>query len=226
MSKHAVSKPQLFFGLLLIIVVASMAVIAETLNSTNDTTSTATSESANPTDASIATDTTTIDAAQAPQRPDLPPSMERITACHTTTWEEPEPTWANCTVVIPTTTCTDVPANKSCSTTSVTQTYLCINGSASVQHQRTDCTTTGFRIDNAVVLNTTGYNCSLTDAGKLYVTCDSIYDGNGDGICTSGESCIQFGIVGNFVTRKERNSRNDWLDKDPSYVIATPEVPQ
>jgi hypothetical protein len=87
-----------------------------------------------------------------------------------------------------------------------------------------DCTTTGYLAAASTIINTTNYNCTVTDDGKVYLTCDSMYDGNGDGVCTSGESCIQFGIVGSFVTRKERNSQDAWQEHDPTYVMVRAEV--
>ena len=90
--------------------------------------------------------------------------------------------------------------------------------------QNDSCTTTGYVAAASAVIDTTGYNCTVTDDGKVYLTCDSIYDGNGDGKCTSGESCIQFGIVGNYVTRKERNSQDTFVDYDTTYVMTRAEV--
>jgi hypothetical protein len=89
-----------------------------------------------------------------------------------------------------------------------------------------DCTTTGYLTAAQAIINTTGYNCTITDDGKIYLTCDSMYDGNGDGKCTSGESCIQFGIVGNYITRKERNSQDTWQDHDTTYTMKRAEVAQ
>jgi hypothetical protein len=152
--------------------------------------------------------------------PDLPASVQRIESCQNTSVQEIVPNYATCSSNTPVTTCSDAPTNASCITTFVARPYPCINGTSTITTTKTSCSTNGYVINNVVTLNTTGYGCSATDNGKVYVTCDSNTDGNGDGICTSGESCVQFGIVGTFVTTQERDSQDQWVDNDPSFGIA------
>lgn len=126
-----------------------------------------------------------------------------------------------------TTPVTDSPGNTSDASAPAAQvSYVMINGTnlttplqAVTTCDQTGCAITAYTVTGAGTMNTTGYNCSVTDNGKVYLTCDSIYDGNGDGICTSGESCIQFGIVGTYITRKERNSQDQWVDHDDSFFL-------
>jgi hypothetical protein len=147
------------------------------------------------------------------------PALVQQQTCATVTWQETQPVIANCTYAYNQTACTDPPTNASCTTTAHTYTYACQAGTTNITKQRQDCTTTGYVLNNETFINTTGYNCSITSDGKAYLTCDSIYDGNGDGICTSGESCLQFGIVGSFVVRKERNTGDQYQVADPSFFL-------
>lgn len=71
------------------------------------------------------------------------------------------------------------------------------------------------------------YNLEYGDWGKctytsedttLIITCDSKLDGNNDGICKPGESCVQFRITTNGVQRFEKNSRYDWVEHDDTFV--------
>src|SRR5258708_5355069 len=178
MSKHAVSKPNLLFGLILVVAIASMAVLADTLaNNSSNQSVTSNQSQATGTDGG----TTLADAA--PQ----------VTAASVQT------------VNIPLNLSTPMQAIQTCD-------------------QSAGCIQSGYIVNGNTLINTTGYNCSVADDGKTYLTCDSVYDGNGDGVCTSGETCVQFGIVGSFITRKERNSQDHWIENDPSFVMPTPPV--
>lgn len=174
----------------------------------------------------VITESSTAQDVQLPMVPsNLPSGMQRIQVCKQVTWDEHAPIYSNCTTTYNQTNCSDAPVNKSCTTVQNSFTYSCINGSATVTKQRQDCATTGFMVSGKFI-NTTDYRCAVTTDGKEFVTCDSIYDGNGDGICTSGESCIQFGIVGNYIVRKERNSQDQFVDSDNSFFLPRTEVTQ
>ena len=194
---RAHSKAYLFFVFCLSAILVSLFVIAED------------------TSAPVTTDAVTI----ARTEGDAAPTLAPVQSCHATSWDEVVREYKNCTITTPLTTCSDAPLNKTCTTIDVTRQGLCDNGTRTVSRERTECTATGYRATSGVVLDTTGYACTVSGNGKAYVTCDSIYDGNGDGVCTSGESCVQFGIVGGFVTRQERNSDDRWADHDATYTL-------
>ena len=149
----------------------------------------------------------------------LPSGVNTITTCKNISFQEQETIWSTCTRTRTEQVCTDVPLNLSCHQEQETETYTCANGTTTVEKTNTICETTGFIINDAIKLNTNTYHCSVIDEGKVYVTCDSIYDGNGDGICTSGESRVQFGIVGNTVQRAIRNSQDKWTETDDSFFL-------
>ena len=45
------------------------------------------------------------------------------------------------------------------------------------------------------------------------------YDGNGDGICTSGESCMKFVVNGDSFEKYEKNSEENFKDDDDSFFL-------
>ena len=159
------------------------------------------------------------------ENPDVS-AVQDIFECKNVTWDETEAIMATCTSDLVWISCSDPPLNKSCTTDVETRSYPCENGTQIAQKTEEVCTPTGHIIDEAIQLNTENYRCSAVDDGKIYVTCDSIYDGNGDGICSPGESCVQFGIVGNTVVRYERNSDVEWKESSDSFYLqkATSEV--
>lgn len=95
-----------------------------------------------------------------------------------------------------------------CSAEQLTYDFTCTIGTESyqsyekvsektVQKSKTTCNKRGYTIDIAgsnkkIDFAKAGYYCSLD--GNI-LTCDSVHDGNGDGICKSGETCIKFEIT-------------------------------
>src|SRR5690349_2059496 len=116
MSKHAVRKPNLLFALILVVAIASMAVLADTI--TNDANS-ETVVATEPADAGIGTHIL--------QDPSVP-TVARVQTCTPTTWQEEQPVIANCTSTYDRITCSDPPTNKTCTTTTITDTYECLTG--------------------------------------------------------------------------------------------------
>jgi hypothetical protein len=152
--------------------------------------------------------------------PDLPLTVQRMQTCQNRTVQTEEPIKTNCTYARTELKCDDEPLNKSCHNQDITGTYECYNGTRTLQSVVTDCTTTGYLVNDHVRINSSQYNCSVEDNGKVYVYCDSIYDGNGDGICQSGESCIRIGIVGGYVETDVRNSQDTFKPADNSFYLA------
>jgi|SRR3989344_4360449 len=116
--------------------------------------------------------------------------------------------------------CTDEPLNQSCYDEIIE--YECEQGKRTVQKTRNICKTKGYTIDNSltsVKLTTEQYACIPAEEpdGSIVVICDSKFDGNGDGICTSGESCQKFVIDGPTIEKYEKNSREDYVESDDSY---------
>jgi len=116
--------------------------------------------------------------------------------------------YGDCIFYLNSTVCEDEPFNTSCVTDTTEQVYQCAIGKEPyqsyekvseqvVQKSKTICNNEGYTIDIAgskkkIDFDKAGYYCSLD--GNI-ITCDSVYDGNGDGICHSGETCIKFKIT-------------------------------
>jgi len=87
------------------------------------------------------------------------------------------------------------------------------------------CTRTGvYEIGNKTFNFRDNWQCSF-ELNNTCVVCDSTKDGNGDGICHSGESCIKWCRTSQGLTKYEKNSRDDFVKVDNSFR-RTKEVPQ
>lgn len=63
------------------------------------------------------------------------------------------------------------------------------------------------------------YQCSsITSSSTLVVICDSNHDGNGDGVCQAGESCVSFIFNRYGHTQLVRNSNSEFSDQDASFI--------
>lgn len=78
--------------------------------------------------------------------------------------------------------------------------YSCVTGYFKDYRNQTICKDIGHQVeDTKIYWGKLGYKCNLEN---LVLSCDSVYDGNGNGICTSGESCIEINIKD--LSKKER----------------------
>ncbi len=112
--------------------------------------------------------------------------------------------------------CVNESTNETCETANTP--YECITGVEKVAKTREKCTAKEYVFDNKIKFSIEGYSCSIgKDASYKIMICDSIYDGNGDGICSSGESCMKFVIVDEEFVQYEKNSRDTFVKEDASY---------
>ena len=95
--------------------------------------------------------------------------------------------------------------------------YSCINSTQMVDKTISDCTVTGLKIHDKFFIPMNDYSCSAIDSDS--VMCDSKYDGNGDGICTSGESCMKFIAVDDTLQKYQKNSKDEFVAEDRSYFL-------
>jgi len=123
----------------------------------------------------------------------------------------------NCIYLSNSTSCEDEPFNTSCVTNTKEIEQQCVIGTESyenyekvrvqvVQKSKTICNNEGYTIDIAgsskkIDFVKAGYYCSLD--GNI-ITCDSVHDGNGDGICHSGETCIKFEVTSKGINKIQR----------------------
>jgi hypothetical protein len=108
--------------------------------------------------------------------------------------------------------------NTSCH--NATENYSCVINTIAVEKTARKCNVKGYHISK-YNLNTEEYSCSVDTADKDSTTiiCDSKYDGNGDGICTSGESCMKYVIDKNSIKSFEKNSKDEYAPTDDSYFL-------
>ena len=57
------------------------------------------------------------------------------------------------------------------------------------------------------------------DRETVVITCDSRFDGNNDGVCSSGESCMQYRVEKGNVQTLMKNSRDDFVASDDSFFL-------
>ena len=108
-------------------------------------------------------------------------------------------------------------ANTDCSQEQLVYNVTCAIGTESyqsyeklsekvVQKNKTVCSKKAYTIGIAgstkkIDFGKAGYYCSLD--GNI-VTCDSVHDGNGDGKCKSGETCIKFEITSQGINTLQK----------------------
>jgi len=118
----------------------------------------------------------------------------------------------NCVYYQNDTKCSDEPFNTSCGVATTEIGFKCSVGKESyqsyekvseqtVQKSRNVCVNKGYTVSisgstKKIDFDKAGYYCSLE--GNI-ITCDSVYDGNGDGKCKSGETCIKFEIANDGI---------------------------
>lgn len=140
--------------------------------------------------------------------------VNKLDMCIDEKYNESTPQYGNCTYNA------DVCDALNTSCHKEARTYTCYTGSVSVEKTSKKCKTDGYKIGKNK-LNTGDYVCNVSDdVDSTTVVCDSKYDGNGDGICTSGESCMKFVVNGNNIDVYKRNSKDEYVKDDPTYFLA------
>ncbi len=169
-------------------------------------------DSPSPEDTSVSTQSTSIS-----------DRVSVIEDCEDHTVEKTEIIKGICSDDIPVLVCDDEPANTSCHTDHVTNERDCVKGMKTSTVTEKRCETKGYVIDNKIKIIVKDYGCSFSEEKEgIVVICDSRYDGNGNGICTSGESCVKYIINGQTYQRLEKNSRRDFVVSDDSFFKEKP----
>ena len=155
-------------------------------------------------------------------------SLEEVKDCKTVYWNETENTYGNCIRYYNITFCEDDPLNTSCYIQEKSYNYTCLTDTKTVEKNKEICRDKEFQFTIDKPLKVETYKLEYGDWGMctympgdevLTITCDSRYDGNNDGICTSGESCILFIVTKNRVDRYVKNSRDDFVIHDESFFL-------
>jgi len=117
-----------------------------------------------------------------------------------------------------TTTCDNTTETPTCEV--VPRDYECITRNP-VETSINECYITGYIIENHQ-FETNDYECDYQIDGLTTVLiCDSKFDGNGDGICKSGETCLKYEITSDSVQTYEKNSQDEFNEYDPSFYRDT-----
>ncbi len=147
-------------------------------------------------------------------------STKLIQSCQDVVVKQDVPVMGNCSYQTGSIVCNNITG--ACANQTRTELRECVVGTTSVDSIVKQCEPEkGFLINDVVRLSTQDYTCSTTEENEhITVICDSKYDGNGDGKCTSGESCQEFMIYGESVISLEKNSKDEFEVKDKSYFLA------
>lgn len=122
-------------------------------------------------------------------------------------------------------TCLQVKTIDDCSEETVTEEIPIYNGSTlvyinAVQRTKKYCKAQSLEVKKKYNLPLDRYFCSPTEEqDSIVIICDSKSDGNGDGICQSGESCLKYVIDDQGITTLMKNSRHDFVAEDTTYFL-------
>jgi len=155
-------------------------------------------------------------------------SLEEVKDCKTIYWNETKDVYGTCTQPYTATVCDDEPLNTSCHTEERYYSDWCKTGTNITEKSREECRDMEMQVMIDKLRGTENYKleyggwgkCSYTtESETLIITCDSKLDGNNDGICKPGESCIQFRITKDSTQRLVKNSRYDWVENDETFFL-------
>lgn len=152
-------------------------------------------------------------------------SLEEVKDCEMLHWTETEPVYGTCENSYDAIVCDDEPLNTSCYTKEEIYEYECKTGEKEVEKSKEVCRDAEMKV---TLFETEEYSLEYGEWGKcsyttedetLVITCDSKYDGNNDGICQPGESCMQFRVANDKIQRLEKNSRLDFIEEDNTFFL-------
>lgn len=155
-------------------------------------------------------------------------SLEDIKDCKTVYWDETQDIYGTCTHKYTEIVCDDPPLNTSCHEEERIYEYSCKTGTKKVQKSKEVCRDKEIQLTIDELTKTETYKLEYGEWGKcsyetegqtLIITCDSKYDGDNNGICKPGESCIQFRVTKDGIQRFEKNSRYDWVEDDDTFFL-------
>jgi hypothetical protein len=136
--------------------------------------------------------------------------------CSQKSYQTVEPVLTTCEVEV--LECDDLD-NTSCINTTQLRNDCQVN-TRIITHVQDVCTPVGFTILDTYDLPLTDYECSIDGVeGVIVAVCDSRNDGNGDGICHPGESCMRFEFTNEGYTQEFKNSKDDFRTHDRTYFL-------
>lgn len=170
-------------------------------------------------------------ASQIPQAATI--SVEEAKACNTIFYDDIQSVYGNCIDYYNYTDCLNSTGpNTACSLKQIQRSFRCKTGEIAVRKNSTVCNPLNkFTIIVARGSVTEKKEIDFSSWGAciynnqnncLVVTCQSRYDGANDGQfhgCTSGTSCQKFEICESKVKVSYKNSRNDFVEEDPTFRL-------
>lgn len=164
-------------------------------------------------------------------------SLEEKETCTTSFYDETQDIIGNCIFYYNYTSCSNVSGpNTGCSLQQKTFDFQCKTGENVIKRNNTECRPNK---DFIITINqgtaTLKKQIDYSDWGPciyaqeningnscLIVTCQSIYDGANDGKfhgCKGGTSCQKFEICENSIRTFYKNSREDFVEYDPTFYL-------
>jgi hypothetical protein len=157
--------------------------------------------------------------------------LKESKTCTTEFYDEATPIYGTCTFYHNYTLCLNTSGpNTDCSNQQSTRQFQCQTGSSTIAKNKTTCIPNKefvIEIDNAgtILKKKIDYSdwgpCIREIQGNcLVVTCVSLYDGAHNGEftdCSGGKSCQRFTICEDSITTEYKNSRNDFVEDDPTF---------
>ena len=152
-------------------------------------------------------------------------AVEEVIPCQFVNITENEAYYEDCPYSYKETICSDEPINKSCKVLQKTEVFQC-QRERHVTKQKQICrekslklhVDTGVNISKYILDYAERYECLYSPSGNsVIIICDSKFDGNGDGICQKGESCISFIVTPDRIDKMYRNSQDTFLPYDETF---------
>ncbi|MBS3105412.1 hypothetical protein J4234_04095 [Candidatus Woesearchaeota archaeon] len=170
-------------------------------------------------------------------------SLEETNTCTTSFYNEIQGIYGNCTHYLNITSCLNTSGkNTDCSVSQEVINYQCKTGEVTATKNRTECKPNNefiISIDKGTAVLKQQINYSEwgpciynVENTCLIVTCVSNDDGAFKGQftdCKGGKSCQRFEICDNSIKTLYKNSREDFVEDDPSFylsALALGEVPK
>jgi len=159
-------------------------------------------------------------------------SLEQKETCTTKFYDEMKNVYGDCVNYYDTTLCLNTSGpNTDCSVKQEETVYKCKTGETTVTKSITECRLDEFIISIDQGVAVAKKSIDFSDWGPciyeeqnscLIVTCVSLYDGAHKGQftdCNGGKSCQRFEICDDSVKTLYKNSREDFVEDDPSFHL-------
>lgn len=159
-------------------------------------------------------------------------NLEQKESCITTFYDEVQDVYGNCIYYHNYTSCLNTSGtNTDCSLKQDTRSFTCKTGEVTITNNKTECKVNEYIISINKGTAVLKKQIDFSDWGPcvynvenscLIVTCVSLYDGAHKGQytdCNGGKSCQRFEICDNSIKTLYKNSREDFIEEDPTFYL-------